>query len=95
MTDLRDPRLIYLKGGLFLLTGCLALGLVLAEHPDSKQAFLLAVGVWSFCRAYYFAFYVIQHYVDPAYKFAGIGSFLRYVWQRRAGNVSDRSLSSL
>jgi len=86
MTDLRDPRLIYAKGGLFLLSGGLAGGLLLAEVASWRIAFLLAVTVWCFCRAYYFAFYVIQHYVDPGYKFAGLGSFLRYLWSRtRAG----------
>jgi len=42
-------------------------------------ALLLLVAVWSFCRAYYFAFYVIEHYVDPSYKFAGLTSFAMYL----------------
>jgi len=29
---------------------------------------------------YYFAFYVIQHYVDPAYRFSGLWSFVCYWW---------------
>jgi hypothetical protein len=28
---------------------------------------------------YYFMFYVIEKYVDPKYKFAGIYSFLKYI----------------
>jgi hypothetical protein len=83
MTDLRNPYLIYLKGGLFLLSGCLAGGLLWAEHPTVRVAVLLAITVWCFCRAYYFAFYVIQHYVDPGYRFAGLGSFCRYLWRQR------------
>ena len=52
------------------------------EARNLTVALLLAICVWSFCRAYYFAFYVIQHYVDPGYKFAGLLDFLRYAWRR-------------
>jgi hypothetical protein len=79
MTDLKSPTLIYLKGFLFVVTGLVAAGLVLAESPQLKVAALLAIAIWAFCRAYYFAFYVIEHYVDPAYKFAGLGSFAMYL----------------
>jgi len=79
MTDLKSPTAIYLKGFLFLLTGCVAAGLLLLEAPTLKVAALLAIAVWSFCRFYYFAFYVIEHYVDPGYKFAGLGSFAMYL----------------
>jgi hypothetical protein len=44
---------------------------------------LLAITIWCFCRSYYFAFYVIEHYVDPGYRFSGLGSFLRYFLSRR------------
>ena len=80
--DLRDPRLLYLKGALFLALGVLASGLLLWEHPSSRVALLLSLAVWAFARAYYFAFYVIEHYVDPSYRFAGLGSFVRYVLRR-------------
>src|SRR5438876_3586548 len=83
MTDLKDPKLIYLKGFSFLVIGLLASALLILEHPTIKVAFLLAVAIWGFARLYYFMFYVIEHYVDPAYKFAGIGAFLQYVLCRR------------
>jgi hypothetical protein len=83
MTDLKSHTAIYLKGFLFLLTGCVAGGLLLLEAPSLKVAALLAIAVWSFCRFYYFAFYVIEHYVDPGYKFAGLGSFAIYVFSGR------------
>jgi hypothetical protein len=79
MADLKSPTLIYLKGLLFLLAGLVAAGLLLVEAPTLKVAALLAIAIWSFCRAYYFAFYVIEHYVDPGYKFAGLGSFAIYL----------------
>jgi hypothetical protein len=44
---------------------------------------LTALAVWAFSRFYYFAFYVIEHYVDPGYKFAGLGSFVVYLFRKR------------
>ena len=85
MADITNPKLIYAKGSLFLLTGLLAAALLLLEHPEWKVALLLAVAVWCFARFYYFAFYVIEHYVDPGYKFAGLWSFARYLLRRRTG----------
>lgn len=79
MKDLTSPALIKLKAILFLVLGLLSGGLLVVQSPDWKTAALLAVCVWAFCRCYYFAFYVIEHYVDPGYKFAGIGSALRYL----------------
>ena len=80
--DLNDPRLIWLKGGLFLLAGCSACLGVLLEAANWRVAFFLAIAVWCFARSYYFAFYVIKHYVDPGYKFSGLGSFLVYLTRR-------------
>ena len=79
MADLKSPTLIYLKGWLFLTGGIVAAGLVLAEAPRFKVGLLLTICVWCFCRFYYFAFYVIEHYVDPTYKFAGLCSFFVYL----------------
>ena len=83
MGDLTNPRVIYLKGFLFLIAGALASGGLLLEHPEIRTALLLALAVWCFARFYYFAFYVIQHYVDPTYRFAGLWSFFRYMAARR------------
>lgn len=80
--DLRNPRLIYLKGILFLLAGLGASAAILIEHPSWKLAALLAIAIWSFARAYYFAFYVIEHYVDGEFKFAGLWAFAKHVWRR-------------
>lgn len=83
MADIKDPRLLYLKGGLFVLLGAIATAGILWLYPDWRLTLLLAVVVWAFCRAYYFAFYVIEHYVDPGYRYAGLGSFVRYAIRRR------------
>jgi hypothetical protein len=83
MKDLANPFLIKLKGILFLLIGILSALLLILEQPTLKVAVLLAVCVWCFCRFYYFAFYVIEHYVDPGYRFSGLWSFARYLMQNR------------
>ena len=83
LRDLTDPRWIKAKGALFLVAGLLAGALLLIEHPSLIDAALIVICVWSFCRAYYFAFYVIEHYVDPGYKFSGLGSFVRYCWRKK------------
>ena len=57
--------------------------MLLCECPTLKVAFLLAVAVWCFARFYYFAFYVIEHYVDPGYRFAGLVDFVRYLCRKR------------
>jgi hypothetical protein len=83
MADIRDPRLLYAKGALFVVLGALAAAVLLLENPSPRHALLLALTVWGFGRAYYFAFYVVEHYVDDGYRFAGLGSFLRYLIRRR------------
>jgi hypothetical protein len=83
MADLTQPKLIYLKGGLFLLGGLLASGILIAETRDLRFALLLAIAVWCFARFYYFAFYVIEHYVDPTYRFAGLWDFAKYLIRRK------------
>ena len=79
MKDLTDYRWIKLKGVLFLIVGLLSSMLLLLDHPEIKTALLLAVAVWCFCRFYYFAFYVIERYVDPSYRFSGLCSLARYL----------------
>ena len=81
--DLRNPRLIWIKGILFCVLGMLSGSILLAKMQGLTEAALLCICVWAFCRAYYFAFYVIQHYVDPEFKFDGLVSFLMYVFKLR------------
>lgn len=88
MKDITDPRWIKFKGVLFLIVGLLSCAVILYERPDIKLALLLGIAIWCFCRFYYFAFYVIEHYVDPAYRFSGLVSFARYLVGRRHGPPS-------
>lgn len=83
MKALRNSKLIWIKGGLFLLIGIGSAVLLLVESPTLKAGLLFALTVWAFCRAYYFAFYVVQHYVDPGYRFSGLISFVRYLARKR------------
>jgi hypothetical protein len=83
MKDLSSTTWIKVKGLLFLLLGLGAVVLLLLENPSWKVALLLALAIWCFCRFYYFAFYVIEKYVEPSYKFSGLWSFVCYLVQRR------------
>jgi hypothetical protein len=80
--DIKNPKLLYLKGGLFVIGGLLASAGILLIVPSLRIAALLAIAIWCFARAYYFAFYVIEHYVDTTYRFAGLWSFIRYALKR-------------
>jgi hypothetical protein len=83
MRDLADPFWIKAKAGLFLLLGVISAALLVIEHPTLKVALLLAITVWSSCRVYYFAFYVIEKYLDPRYRFSGLISCARYLASAR------------
>ena len=79
MKDLTNPAWIKGKGLLFLFLGLLSGTLVFFERPTLKVAVLLILAVWSFCRFYYFAFYVLERFVDPAYRFSGLFPLARYL----------------
>jgi hypothetical protein len=83
MRDIQNPRLLWLKGALFLVLGGMTAAMLLVETPTLRSAALLALTIWAFCRAYYFAFYVIEHYIDPAYRHAGLIAFARHFATRR------------
>lgn len=81
--DLENPRWMYLKAALFLAIGTLSAALLLLDAFSLRTAALLALVIWSFCRLYYFAFYVIERYIDPSFRFAGLGSVALHLWCRR------------
>jgi hypothetical protein len=84
-SDLQNATAIYGKGLLFLVLAAMAAGLLIWEFNSWRSTALLLIAIWAFCRAYYFAFYVIEHYVDGKYHYAGLIDFVRYLagWQRR------------
>ncbi len=83
MKDLTNPNWIKIKGLLFLIVGILSSVLLLLEQPTLRVSLLLAISIWCCCRFYYFAFYVLEHYVDPSYRFSGLWSAARYLWSKR------------
>ncbi len=83
MRDLQSSLWMWVKAALFLIIGIASCALILVEMPDWRVAALLALAIWAFCRAYYFAFYVIEKYIDPSYRFSGIFSAIKYAVTRR------------
>jgi len=83
MKNLTSATWIKAKGILFLLLGLLSATLLFFAYPTLKTGFLIIIAVWSFCRFYYFAFYVIEHYVDPSYRFSGLLSFALYLIRKK------------
>ena len=81
--DLKDPRLLKFKGLLFLGLGLLAVGILLMRDPSWPTVLLLAIGIWAFCRFYYFAFYVLHHYADENFKYSGLIDLVKYLCGRR------------
>ena len=83
MKDLTNPAWIKFKGLLFLIVGVAASFLLMFEHFEVKVFLLLAISIWCFCRFYYFAFYVIEKYVDPGYRFSGLWSCSCYFFWKK------------
>ncbi len=82
MRDLQSHRWMWVKAALFVVIGVTASVLILIQLPDWRVALLLLLAIWAFCRAYYFAFYVIEKYIDPTYRFSGLFSALRHLFRR-------------
>ncbi|CAN5457458.1 hypothetical protein BH11ARM1_BH11ARM1_05730 [soil metagenome] len=81
MTDDLGTKAILWKGWMFFACGCLASAALVYLAPDWRLALLLVIAVWTFCRWYFFMFYVVEKYVDPGYRFDGLIGFLR--WSKR------------
>ena len=60
MGDLQHPKWMYVKAVLFVGIGLICACLLVLANPRLETWILLGLCIWSFCRAYYFAFYVIE-----------------------------------
>ncbi|HPF37200.1 MAG TPA: hypothetical protein P5081_01340 [Phycisphaerae bacterium] len=82
--DIENPKILKLKGVLFLLLGSLAAAILLVRSPAWETAALLVLTTWAFCRFYYFAFYVLHEYADPDFKYAGLWDLSLYLigWRK-------------
>ena len=83
MGDIKRVWLLYLKGFLLFLTGFISSLLLVLLNLNFKALVLILLAIWGFCRAYYFAFYVIQHYIDPSFRYSGLIDFAKYQIKRR------------
>ena len=81
--DLKSKRLIVLKGWLFLATALLAAIGLLLRSPEWQTVVLIGVLAWSAARFYYFLFYVLEKYVDPSLRYAGVLAQLQALLRRR------------
>lgn len=81
--DITSPTLLKIKGALFLILGLLAGGLLLLPSFSWQELGLLAISIWAFCRAYYFCFYVLQHYADPRFRYSGLLDLMKYLVGRK------------
>jgi hypothetical protein len=73
---------MYVKAALLFVILLSCCTLLLLEAPTWRTAVFLALVIWTSARLYYFIFYVIERYIDPSYRFSGIGSALRYFLRR-------------
>jgi Na+-transporting NADH:ubiquinone oxidoreductase subunit NqrD len=83
MRELTIAPLMLLKAALLLAIGIVSAALLIAAAPTLSTAVLLALCVWSFSRVYYFAFYVIERYIDPSFRFSGLMSVVLWMMRRR------------
>jgi hypothetical protein len=89
MTHLHSRVLIVTKGLLFLLLAALSGGLLVLASPDLRTVVLVAVLAWSSARLYYFLFYVLERYVDPSLRYAGLFALVKTITSsgaKRRGN---------
>jgi len=83
MTDLKSRRWIVAKGVMFAVIALAAAALILSEMPSPRITALVVLLVWASCRFYYFLFYVLERYVDPTMRYAGLFDLLMGMKQRR------------
>ncbi len=92
LKDINKVWLLYLKAFLLFLTGFISSILLVLLNFNFKTIVLLLLAIWGFCRAYYFAFYVIQHYVDSTYKFSGLIDFAKYSIKKGKSNLQKKKI---
>ena len=81
--DIQSELLLIAKAVLFALVGVSTGAVLLTETPKFSSAALLLLCVWAFARLYYFAFYVIEHYIDDTYRYSGVLSAVTFLLRRR------------
>lgn len=83
MADLKSKRLIVTKGILFMaIVAGASIGIV-CYCPRFVVVGLVLILIWASARSYYFLFYVLENYVDPRLKYAGILDLIKQIRKRR------------
>ena len=84
LSDIKSEPLLWIKAALMaaLGIGCIAYTAMRLGWPTGA---LVVIGAWALCRAYYFAFYVIEKYADPTYRYDGLWDFAKYALGRARG----------
>jgi hypothetical protein len=82
---------MYAKAIGFAVILLLGGGLVLDRSPQITTVALLMIIAWASARLYYFFFYVIERYIDPEFRFAGLIDAMRYVLTGRGDRASRRT----
>lgn len=77
--DITNPKVLKLKGLLFLFLGVLSGGILIVVTADWTVTLLLTISVLAFARFYYFAFYVLEHYADYKFRYSGIFDLIKYL----------------
>ena len=77
--DIKSVWLIHTKGVLFIFIGISGGLLLFFQSPTIWTCFLLLVTTWSFCRFYYYLFYVLDRYLGRNQKYSGVLDALRYL----------------
>lgn len=84
--DIKSPAVLKLKAVLFVVIAALSFGLLLLLVLPVFSwpiAVLFPLCIWACCRAYYFCFYVMEHYAEPGFKYAGLLDLARHLARRR------------
>ena len=77
---------MYLKVALLVAIGVICFVLVWMGNPTLATAIYLALMIWTFARAYYFAFYVVEKDIDDSYHFSGLLDIVLYLMTREKSN---------
>jgi hypothetical protein len=89
MADLKSKKWIVAKGVMFFGIAVFTAALILLEMPSFNVAVYLLLLVWASCRFYYFLFYVLEHYVDPTMRYAGLWDLMLGMKRRRQQTRMD------
>lgn len=67
----------------------MASAILVLESRSVSIVIVMAIAIRAFCRAYYFAFYAIEKYVDPNFRYAGLLSLSRYAFKKLIGRATE------